>query len=248
MTSKLRQARVRSGKAYPLTERILENLGRPTVSPPKADGAEGGRRDPTTPRLYVLVSDTITGATTLTNEEALIALGAKRKRPVVGSLVFSPIRDKLVICRLADLFVGNNCFEGATGSAHDAICRASSAIRRPSVIFSFTHSRTTLERSHFSAIYIIKLSARRRVGHLAAPRSIRAAPISAVPAGAGGAVYKKKTPPVPLRSKEIDASQAERLGRSCLSIVPRSRLHVRFRRNATMSHAFSCMQPVFIDL
>ncbi|GBP70118.1 Nephrin [Eumeta japonica] len=49
-------------------------------------------------------------------------------------------------------------------------------------------------------------------------------------------------------SKEIDASQTERLGRSCLSIVPRSRSHARFRQNATMSHAFSCVQPAFIDL
>ncbi|GBP97572.1 hypothetical protein EVAR_90299_1 [Eumeta japonica] len=53
---------------------------------------------------------------------------------------------------------------------------------------------------------------------------------------------------IPHDSKEIDASQAERLGRSCLSIVPRSRSHARLRRNATMSHAFSCVQPAFIDL
>ncbi|GBP30854.1 hypothetical protein EVAR_91595_1 [Eumeta japonica] len=32
------------------------------------------------------------------------------------------------------------------------------------------------------------------------------------------------------------------------SLVPRSRLHNRLRRNATMSHAFSCVQPTFIDL
>ncbi|GBP56159.1 hypothetical protein EVAR_23598_1 [Eumeta japonica] len=43
-------------------------------------------------------------------------------------------------------------------------------------------------------------------------------------------------------------SQTERLGRSCLSIVPRSRSHALLRRNATMSHAFSCVQPAFIDL
>ncbi|GBP53823.1 hypothetical protein EVAR_42541_1 [Eumeta japonica] len=42
-----------------------------------------------------------------------------------------------------------------------------------------------------------------------------------------------------LYSKEIDASQAERLGRSCLSIVPRSRSHARLRQNATMSHTYS---------
>ncbi|GBP38240.1 hypothetical protein EVAR_18120_1 [Eumeta japonica] len=53
--------------------------------------------------------------------------------------------------------------------------------------------------------------------------------------------------PLSSPSKEIDASQAERLGRSCLSIVPRSHSHARLRRNATMSHAFSCMQPAFID-
>ncbi|GBP25882.1 hypothetical protein EVAR_81764_1 [Eumeta japonica] len=34
--------------------------------------------------------------------------------------------------------------------------------------------------------------------------------------------------------KEIDASQAERLGRSCLSIVPRSRSHARLRRNTVV--------------
>ncbi|GBP36597.1 hypothetical protein EVAR_34341_1 [Eumeta japonica] len=32
------------------------------------------------------------------------------------------------------------------------------------------------------------------------------------------------------------------------SLVPRSRSHARLRRNATMSHAFSCVQPAFIDL
>ncbi|GBP75096.1 hypothetical protein EVAR_49268_1 [Eumeta japonica] len=48
--------------------------------------------------------------------------------------------------------------------------------------------------------------------------------------------------------KEIDALEAERLGRSCLSIVPRSRSHARLRRNAIMSHAFSCVQPAFTDL
>ncbi|GBP41067.1 Lachesin [Eumeta japonica] len=32
------------------------------------------------------------------------------------------------------------------------------------------------------------------------------------------------------------------------SLVPRSRSHAQLRRNATMSHAFSCVQPVFIDL
>ncbi|GBP35681.1 hypothetical protein EVAR_75006_1 [Eumeta japonica] len=32
------------------------------------------------------------------------------------------------------------------------------------------------------------------------------------------------------------------------SFVPRSRSHARLRRNATMSHAFSCVQPAFIDL
>ncbi|GBP53228.1 hypothetical protein EVAR_9005_1 [Eumeta japonica] len=32
------------------------------------------------------------------------------------------------------------------------------------------------------------------------------------------------------------------------SLVPRSRLHARLRRNGKMSHAFSCAQPSFIDL
>ncbi|GBP66541.1 hypothetical protein EVAR_51066_1 [Eumeta japonica] len=32
------------------------------------------------------------------------------------------------------------------------------------------------------------------------------------------------------------------------SLVPRSRSHARLRRNATMSHALSCVQPAFIDL
>ncbi|GBP25722.1 Sex peptide receptor [Eumeta japonica] len=32
------------------------------------------------------------------------------------------------------------------------------------------------------------------------------------------------------------------------SLVPRSRSHARLRRNATMSHAFSYVQPAFIDL
>ncbi|GBP40232.1 hypothetical protein EVAR_37633_1 [Eumeta japonica] len=32
------------------------------------------------------------------------------------------------------------------------------------------------------------------------------------------------------------------------SLVPRSRSRARLRRNATMSHAFSCVQPAFIDL
>ncbi|GBP37986.1 hypothetical protein EVAR_84974_1 [Eumeta japonica] len=31
------------------------------------------------------------------------------------------------------------------------------------------------------------------------------------------------------------------------SLVPRSRSHARLRRNVTMSHAFSCVQPAFID-
>ncbi|GBP36293.1 hypothetical protein EVAR_85542_1 [Eumeta japonica] len=47
--------------------------------------------------------------------------------------------------------------------------------------------------------------------------------------------------------KEIDASQAERLGRSCFSLVPRSRSRARLRRKTTMSHDFSCVQPAFID-
>ncbi|GBP20688.1 hypothetical protein EVAR_16561_1 [Eumeta japonica] len=31
-------------------------------------------------------------------------------------------------------------------------------------------------------------------------------------------------------------------------LVLRSRSHARLRRNATMSHALSCVQPTFIDL
>ncbi|GBP30037.1 hypothetical protein EVAR_22939_1 [Eumeta japonica] len=31
-------------------------------------------------------------------------------------------------------------------------------------------------------------------------------------------------------------------------LVPRSHSHARLRRNATMSHAFLCVQPAFIDL
>ncbi|GBP87232.1 hypothetical protein EVAR_59128_1 [Eumeta japonica] len=37
----------------------------------------------------------------------------------------------------------------------------------------------------------------------------------------------------PVSSKDIDASQAKRLDRSCLSIVPRFRTHARLRRNAS---------------
>ncbi|GBP24062.1 hypothetical protein EVAR_27285_1 [Eumeta japonica] len=32
------------------------------------------------------------------------------------------------------------------------------------------------------------------------------------------------------------------------SLVPRSRLHARLRRNATISHVFSCVQPAYINL
>ncbi|GBP04701.1 hypothetical protein EVAR_3661_1 [Eumeta japonica] len=32
------------------------------------------------------------------------------------------------------------------------------------------------------------------------------------------------------------------------SFVPRSRSHDRLRQNATMSHAFSCVHPTFIDI
>ncbi|GBP15827.1 hypothetical protein EVAR_94000_1 [Eumeta japonica] len=38
------------------------------------------------------------------------------------------------------------------------------------------------------------------------------------------------------------------IGRSSLSIEPRSRSHALLRRNVTMSHAFSCVQSAFIDL
>ncbi|GBP74614.1 hypothetical protein EVAR_98481_1 [Eumeta japonica] len=46
-------------------------------------------------------------------------------------------------------------------------------------------------------------------------------------------------------SHVMNASQADR---ASLSLIPRSRLHARLRRNVTMSHAFSCVQPAFIDL
>ncbi|GBP24778.1 hypothetical protein EVAR_79625_1 [Eumeta japonica] len=52
-------------------------------------------------------------------------------------------------------------------------------------------------------------------------------------------VYRSKQRPLYTATKEIDASLVERLGRSCLSIVPRSLSHARLRRNATMSHVFS---------
>ncbi|GBP69311.1 hypothetical protein EVAR_49598_1 [Eumeta japonica] len=68
---------------------------------------------------------------------------------------------------------------------------------------------------------------------------------------AGPVVRHAQGPPgerMPALNKEMDASQAERLDRSCLSIVPRSRSHARIRRNATMNHVFSCVQPAFIDL
>ncbi|GBP37940.1 hypothetical protein EVAR_84926_1 [Eumeta japonica] len=41
------------------------------------------------------------------------------------------------------------------------------------------------------------------------------------------------------------ASAEEVEGRS---LIPRSRSHARLRQNATMSHAFSCVQAAFIDL
>ncbi|GBP67721.1 hypothetical protein EVAR_40492_1 [Eumeta japonica] len=51
--------------------------------------------------------------------------------------------------------------------------------------------------------------------------------------------FSQTSPDFEVHLKEIDASQAERLGRSYLSLVPRSRSHARLRRNATMSHVFS---------
>ncbi|GBP88644.1 hypothetical protein EVAR_103889_1 [Eumeta japonica] len=48
--------------------------------------------------------------------------------------------------------------------------------------------------------------------------------------------------------REVDASQAERLDRSYLSVVSRSRSHARLRWNATMSHSFSSVQPALIGL
>ncbi|GBP66581.1 Apolipoprotein D [Eumeta japonica] len=43
--------------------------------------------------------------------------------------------------------------------------------------------------------------------------------------------------------RDIDASQAERLGRSCLSIVPRSRSHDRLRRTGLPSTSYGLILP-----
>ncbi|GBP66655.1 hypothetical protein EVAR_50480_1 [Eumeta japonica] len=68
------------------------------------------------------------------------------------------------------------------------------------------------------------------------------------PEAGAGAPRQRRLPRLGRAHKEIDASQAEHLGWSCLSIVPRSRSHARLRRNVTMSHAFSGVQPAFVDL
>ncbi|GBP20229.1 hypothetical protein EVAR_82102_1 [Eumeta japonica] len=47
-------------------------------------------------------------------------------------------------------------------------------------------------------------------------------------------------------SKEIDGSKAERLDRSCLSVVPRSRSYAQLKRDAT-SHAFSHCKSSVVD-
>ncbi|GBP46789.1 hypothetical protein EVAR_10757_1 [Eumeta japonica] len=49
--------------------------------------------------------------------------------------------------------------------------------------------------------------------------------------------------PLSLFYSDASANRVEERSR-----VPRSRSLARLRRNATMSHAFSCVQPVFIDL
>ncbi|GBP29948.1 hypothetical protein EVAR_18428_1 [Eumeta japonica] len=51
-----------------------------------------------------------------------------------------------------------------------------------------------------------------------------------------------------VRALSLFYSDASADGEEERSLVPRSRLRARLRRNATMSHAFSCVQPVFIDL
>ncbi|GBP35698.1 hypothetical protein EVAR_82632_1 [Eumeta japonica] len=51
-----------------------------------------------------------------------------------------------------------------------------------------------------------------------------------------------------VRPLSLFSSDASADGVEERSLVLRSRSHARLRRNATMSHAFSCMKPAFIDL
>ncbi|GBP35658.1 hypothetical protein EVAR_74983_1 [Eumeta japonica] len=56
-----------------------------------------------------------------------------------------------------------------------------------------------------------------------------------------------------LRDGRLDLTNCSRVGRVrplslFRSLVPRSHSHARLRRNATISHALSCVQPAFIDL
>ncbi|GBP39069.1 hypothetical protein EVAR_27427_1 [Eumeta japonica] len=57
------------------------------------------------------------------------------------------------------------------------------------------------------------------------------------------AIVKCSVQPLSLFYSDISANGVEER-----SLVPRSRSHARLRRNATMSRAFSCEQPAFIDL
>ncbi|GBP43678.1 hypothetical protein EVAR_30512_1 [Eumeta japonica] len=81
------------------------------------------------------------------------------------------------------------------------------------------------------------------------PRVISAGPDSAPGATGNRAVrelpssgYRCVRPPSLFYSDATAEAVEER------SLVPRSRSHARLRWNATMSHAFSCVQPEFIDL
>ncbi|GBP26700.1 hypothetical protein EVAR_23471_1 [Eumeta japonica] len=51
-----------------------------------------------------------------------------------------------------------------------------------------------------------------------------------------------------VRPLSLFYSYASAAGVEERSLVLRSVSHARLRRNATMSHAFSCMKPAFIDL
>ncbi|GBP59415.1 hypothetical protein EVAR_47974_1 [Eumeta japonica] len=56
-------------------------------------------------------------------------------------------------------------------------------------------------------------------------------------------LYERCVRPLALLYSDASADGVEER-----SLVSRSRSHARLRRNATMSHAFSCVEPAFIDL
>ncbi|GBP39920.1 hypothetical protein EVAR_83057_1 [Eumeta japonica] len=62
------------------------------------------------------------------------------------------------------------------------------------------------------------------------------------------AVYCSNILPCCVRPLSLFYSDASADGAEERSLVPRSRSPARLRRNATMSHAFSCVQPSLIDL